>query len=82
LIEKLKAMPLTQKQIKTILTSLTAPVDGITLNELGDFVDWINKTNFKQYPAGWCQAGGSNGWHCTTQELINFFKIRTKSTNP
>jgi hypothetical protein len=65
-----------------ILTSLTAPVDGITLNELGDFVDWINKTNFKQYPAGWCQAGGSNGWHCTTQELINFFKIRTKSTNP
>lgn len=49
---------------------------AITKGELGDFVDWVRDMNFKKYAEGWCEAGGSNGWHCTTEELIQKFRAR------
>lgn len=49
---------------------------SLPLAELGDFVDWIREMNFKKYADGWCEAGGSNGWHCTTDELLKMFRNR------
>ena len=49
---------------------------SLSLVELGCFVDWIRDLNFKQYADGWCEAGGSNGWHCTTDELLKMFRDR------
>ncbi len=38
------------------------------------FAEWISDNDFKKYAEGWCKAGGSNGWHCTTEELfLQFF---------
>jgi len=48
----------------------------LPLAELGDFVDWITEVRFKMYAEGWCEAGGSNGWHCTTDELLQMFRDR------
>ena len=48
----------------------------IDIHELGEFVDWIRDNNWKMYTEGWCGLGGSNGWHCTTEELIEMFKKR------
>lgn len=68
------------EEVNLILTSLTAPVpDGITSNELGDFVEWVRQSDFLQYKEGWCQAGGLDGWHCTTYELIEMFRNLTKT---
>jgi hypothetical protein len=47
---------------------------SLPLAELGSFVDWIREMNFKQYADGWCEAGGSNGWHCTTDELMRLYR--------
>ena len=54
----------------------TACYTMLPLAELGDFVDWITDVRFKMYAEGWCQAGGSNGWHCTTDELLQMFRDR------
>jgi len=43
----------------------------ISIEFAGKFAEWVSEVKeFKKYPEGWCQPGGSNGWHCTTDELI------------
>lgn len=44
-----------------------------TLDEMIGFADWISDCQMKRYSKGWCGAGGSNGWHCTTKELVEIF---------
>ena len=49
----------------------------LTKDKLGDFVDWVRENRWTKYAEGWCELGGSNGWHCTTDELINRFYDNT-----
>ena len=50
--------------------------ESLPLSQLGDFVDWIRDIKFKKYREGWCKEGGSNGWHCSTDELMKMFNER------
>lgn len=45
------------------------------------FADFIKEIGWEKYKEGWCQAGGSNGWHCTTEELYLRFREQDKPTN-
>ena len=59
-------------------TKLNKPaVSGsLPISQLGDFVDWIREIGFAKYKEGWCALGGSNGWHCSDEELIKMFNDR------
>lgn len=83
-IEKYKAGLISFEDIENAVEQCTTESNGakpivsgsLPFAELGEFVDWIRDIGFKQYAEGWCQAGGSNGWHCTTDELIQMFRDR------
>lgn len=38
-----------------------------------EFAEWIAKQDLKMYADGWCQPGGSNGFHYSTSELYKLF---------
>lgn len=44
---------------------------------------WISELGLKNYPEGWCQPGGSNGFHYSSSDLISDFKSKQtpKETN-
>lgn len=44
------------------------------------FVEYISEIGFTKYKEGWCQFGGSNGWHCSSEELFDIF-ISSKESN-
>ena len=46
--------------------------------EMFSFVEWVNDNGFQKYAEGWCKSGGSNGWHCTTRELYEVFRLDIK----
>lgn len=51
------------------LARMVKGADEHSKKEAIKFADWIKEIGWEKYKEGWCQAGGSNGWHCTTEEL-------------
>ena len=64
-----------------ILKAITPYIEEHTKKVAIDFINWINDIGFQKYKEGWCQAGGSNGWHCTTEELYLRFREQDKPNN-
>jgi hypothetical protein len=51
----------------------------ITIEFAGKFAEWVTDVKgFRKYNEGWCERGGSNGWHCSTDELINEYTNQNK----
>lgn len=42
----------------------TGQTEGIEL--MIGFTEWMGQQDLKFYPEGWCEPGGSNGWHEST----------------
>lgn len=42
-------------------------------HEVMAFANWLGKEDLKLYAEGWCQPGGSNGLHLSTEELYKLF---------
>lgn len=38
-----------------------------------DFIRWLGSKDLKRYPEGWCQPGGSNGFHYSDEDLYKLF---------
>jgi len=38
-----------------------------------DFIKWIGDQDLKRYSEGWCQPGGSNGFHYSDDDLYKLF---------
>lgn len=47
---------------------------ALSESELSDFVDWVTTHDYVKYSEGWTLRGGANGWHCTTEELLQKFR--------
>jgi len=41
--------------------------------QIMDFIKWIGDQDLKRYSEGWCQPGGSNGFHYSDDDLYKLF---------
>jgi len=53
----------------------------ISEDEIEKAFDWLANEGLKKYSEGWCEAGGSNGFHLSTKELVQLF-LQSQTTNP
>lgn len=45
--------------------------------ELLEFIKWLGGKDLKRYADGWCQPGGSNGFHYSDEDLQRLFLDET-----
>ena len=41
--------------------------------QIMDFIKWFGEQDLKRYAEGWCQPGGSNGFHYSDDDLYKLF---------
>lgn len=42
--------------------------------QIMDFIKWFGEQDLKRYAEGWCQPGGSNGFHYSDEDLYKLFQ--------
>jgi len=42
--------------------------------QIMDFIKWFGEQDLKRYAEGWCQPGGSNGFHYSDEDLYKQFQ--------
>ena len=52
--------------------------EGYSVEDMEGLANFIGKEDLKKYADGWCQPGGSNGFHWSTPELVTQFLNQLK----
>lgn len=68
--------------LKKCLNSLRLEVDSSIVDSIIlavnaqniELLNWLGKEDLKKYAEGWCQPGGSNGFHLSTEDLLITYK--------
>lgn len=55
--------------------------EGYSVEDMEWLANFIGKEDLKKYADGWCQPGGSNGFHWSTPELVTQFLNTLKNNN-
>jgi hypothetical protein len=79
----LKAVKIAAKMDYNTITNIKQAAQQcakISEDEIEKAFDWLAKEGLKKYSEGWCEAGGSNGFHLSTKELVQLF-LQSKTTN-
>ena len=54
-------------------SSIVEHIKGIIKEQNIELLNWLGKEDLKMYAEGWCQPGGSNGFHLSTEQLLEIY---------